>query len=290
MKTLLLTGASGFLGYNFLQLDLSNWKVVTLFNQHDLQNNNIKKFRCNIANTASLKLILNELKPDAIVHLAAISNANFCEENIELSFRVNVSASVVLAEWSAQNNIPFLFTSTDLVFDGAKGNYDETDVTDPLMVYGKQKAEAEKLIQSVYPDACILRMPLMFGEGGSFLLHDISKLKSGEPLNLFTDEYRSIVGGKSAAIGIKQALENNRKGIYHLGGKQKLSRYNFGLMICETFGFSKSLIVPKLQSEVKMAAPRPKDVSLNSEKAYRSGYAPLNVEEELYSLKGIIQF
>lgn len=290
MKTLLLTGASGFLGYNFLQLDLSNWKVVTLINQHDLQNDNIKKVRCDIANIASLKQILNELKPEAIVHLAAISNANYCEENIKLSFQVNVSASAVLAEWSAQHHIPFLFTSTDLVFNGEKGNYVETDVTDPLMVYGKQKAEAERLIQSVYPDACILRMPLMFGEGGSFLLNDISKLKSGEPLNLFTDEYRSIAGGKSASIGIKQALENSRKGIYHLGGKQKLSRYDFGLMICETFGFSKSLIVSKLQSEVKTAAPRPKDVSLNSEKAYQSGYAPLNVEEELYSLKGIIQF
>jgi dTDP-4-dehydrorhamnose reductase len=290
MKTLLLTGASGFLGYNFLQLDLNEWNIVALVHQNELKNRNVKQVACDISDLSSLKNTFSEINPDAVVHLAALSNANFCEENAPSTYQVNVSASVCLAELCANRNIPFLFTSTDLVFDGKKGNYTETDTTAPLMAYGKQKAEAEHLIFEKHQNACILRMPLMFGSGGSFIMQDIAKLKSGQTINLFTDEYRSIVGGMSAAKGIKLALDNNWKGINHLGGKEKISRYEFGLIVCDTFGFDKSLLISKLQSEVTMAAPRPNDVTLNSEKAYRLGYAPLKVSEELKSLKGIIQF
>lgn len=286
METLLLTGATGFLGYNFLQQDLSNYNIVAVTNQRKFSfPNNIKTTAVYLANAESINKALHNIKPDAVVHLAAISNANFCEENIGLSQQVNVTATIQLATWCSNYNVPFIFTSTDLVFDGAKGNYNETDAVNPLGIYGKQKVEAEKSVLEIYPSACVLRMPVMFGYGGnhaqSFMQPFLQKLQKGESLQLFTDEYRSVVGGFSAAKGISLALQHNWKGLHHLGGKEKLSRYDFGLLLCEVFSIDKTLIIPTLQKEVKMAAPRPADVTLNSEKAYGLGYDPLLVLDEL---------
>jgi dTDP-4-dehydrorhamnose reductase len=156
-------------------------------------------------------------------------------------------------------------------------------------IYGTQKVSAEKKVLEIYSEACVLRMPLMFGNGGSyaqsFMQPFLQKLQKEESLQLFTDEYRSVVGGYSAAKGILQALNNNWQGLYHLGGKEKLSRYDFGVLLCEAFGIDKKLITPALQSEVvKMAAPRPPDVSLHSAKAFSQGYEPLGVSEELKQL------
>jgi dTDP-4-dehydrorhamnose reductase len=289
MKTLLVTGASGFLGYNFLQLDLSHWKVITLTHQRLFEHETVKSVRCDIADIDLLSETLKKMKPHAVVHLAALSNTNYCEENPELSHKVNVEATVCLAEYCATHNTPFLFSSTDLVFDGTKGNYTETDTVNPLMLYGRQKAMAEKLILDLNKTACILRLPLMFCDGGknaqSFLQPLLQKLKAGDKVFLFTDEFRSVAGGASVAKGIKLALENNWQGIYHLGGKEKISRYDLGLLICEVFGLDKNLIVPTLQSELKPVATRPPDVSLNSDKAYRLGYEPLLIENELQLLK-----
>jgi dTDP-4-dehydrorhamnose reductase len=285
---LLLTGASGFLGYNLLQQDLSAWDVFAITNQRKYSFVNAQPVNSNIAYEPLLKEVFNYVNPHAVIHLAAISNANFCEEHEGLSNQINVNATVLLAQLCAEKNIPFVFTSTDLVFDGQQGNYTEGAFVNPLSIYGKQKVEAEQKLFRVYPNACVLRMPLMFGNGGlyaqSFMHPFLHKLQQGESLQLFTDEYRSIVGGKSAAGGILLALENNWQGLFHLGGKERISRYDFGLLLCNVFGINSSLIIPTLQKDVKMAAPRPPDVSLNSTKAFTLGYEPRLVEEELQGL------
>lgn len=285
MKKLLITGASGFLGYNFLQTDLTRWHVVAMGHQRQLPPVNVEMISCDIADMQALLQALEITQPDAIVHLAAMSNTLFCEDHPGLSHQINVQATVQIAEWCGRRAIPLLFTSTDLVFDGMKGHYTEADTINPLSLYGKQKAEAEKQILALCPHACILRMPLMFGYGGkharSFMQEFLQKLQRGQSLYLFIDEYRSIVGGRSAAQGIWLALHKHWQGIYHLGGRQKISRYEFGVMMCDFFGISTQLIIPALQKDIPLKPPRPSDVSLNSEKAYRSGYKPLLVSEEL---------
>ncbi len=287
-RRLLLTGATGFLAYNFLRQNLSGWEVLAATHQRPFSFNGTNTVALDLADTNNIEKVFATIQPQVVVHLAAISDANFCQQNQLLSEKINVTATTMLATFCKAANIPFLFTSTDLVFDGAKGNYAETDITNPLNIYGKQKIIAEKNVLEIYEAACVLRMPLMFGNGGayaqSFMQPFLAKLKQKETLSLFTDEYRSAVGGNSAAKGILHALNNNWKGLYHLGGKEKLSRYDFGIILCEAFGINKNLIVPALQSDIKMAAPRPPDVSLNSGKAFLQGYEPLSVSEELAQL------
>jgi dTDP-4-dehydrorhamnose reductase len=285
MKKLLITGASGFLGYNFLQTDLSRWQVFVTVHQRPISATFVQPVQCDLTNNHSIQQVLTTVRPDAIVHLAAWSNALFCEQQPGISYQVNLHAPLLIAQWCKEADIPFIFTSTDLVFDGTKGNYTEKDPVNPLSLYGKQKSEAEKGISDIHPKACILRMPLMFGYGGqygqSFIQGFLRKLRQGEKLRLFTDEYRSIVGGQSAAKGIWLALEHEWKGIYHMGGKKSMSRYDFGVLLCATTGILDELIVPSLQKEVPMMPARPSDVSLNSDKAYKKGYDPMPVETEL---------
>jgi dTDP-4-dehydrorhamnose reductase len=100
---------------------------------------------------------------------------------------------------------------------------------------------------------------------------------------LFTDEFRSPVSASSASQGILLALEKTT-GIIHLGGKERISRYDFGVMLAEVGNFDKRLIVPKLQQEIKLTAPRPPDVSLNSLKAFILGYSTDNIRNALAKL------
>lgn len=286
MKKLLLTGASGFLGYHICAAATKNWRVHGIICRSQFNFPGITIHRQNLTDTVSLKQLFNEINPDAVIHAAAISDANYCQRHVRESFAVNVTGTQSLAELSAEANIPFVFTSSDLVFDGKKGNYKEADAVNPLSKYGEQKVEAENLVLKIYPEAAVCRMPLMLGDGGGkgYLHSFITKAKQGEQLKLFTDEFRSPLGGMSAAKGLLHAVENF-KGVYHLGGKEKFSRFQLGEKIAEAFAIPANQLIPAKQSELKMAAPRPADVSLNSEKAFHAGYAPLRISEELELLK-----
>ena len=289
MKKLLVTGVSGFLGWNLVPLASKNWQVYGTYFSHALEITGINLCKVDLTDFLAIEKLFLEIKPDAVIHLAAQSQPNFCQKNPELSYKVNVSSTVNLAQLSAEFQIPFLFTSTDLVFEGTKPPYQESDHVCPINLYGEHKAEAEREILNVYPESIICRMPLMFGIPSpcsqSFIQPFIQTLKAGKPLSLFEDEMRSPVSGKTASEGILLALEKCRGEILHLGGKESISRYQFGLLMAEKLGLPTDKITACLQADVPMAAPRPKDVSLNSTKAYGLGYNPPNLREEFDNLK-----
>ena len=281
---LLLTGGSGFLGHHFIPLALQKFEVHYVVHKTYCSIENAIPHTINLNDYFATEQYINLLKPDYILHLAALSDANYCEAFPWNSWKINVEASMHLAKIAAKENIPFAFTSTDLIFDGTQGNYTEQDAPNPLSKYGAQKWEAEKLIHLHNPDATIFRLPLMFGKAYTskvnYLTDFISKLQKGEKVNLFTDEYRSVCGANSVAQGILKLL-GKTKGTYHLGGPERLSRYDFGMLVVKVFGCDPALIHACKQEDVKMAAPRPKDVSLNSSKAIYLGFRTLGSEEEL---------
>jgi dTDP-4-dehydrorhamnose reductase len=289
MKKLLVTGVSGFLGWNLAPLARQDWQVYGTYFSHLLEMTGINLCKVDLTDFLAIKKLFLEIKPDAVIHLVAQSQPNFCQKNPELSYKVNVSSTVNLAQLSAELQIPFLFTSTDLVFDGNHAPYKESDRVSPINLYGEHKAQAEQEILKVYPESIICRMPLMFGRPSpcspSFIQPFIQTLKAGKPLSLFEDEMRSPVSGKTASEGMLLALEKCRGEIIHLGGKESISRYQFGLLMAEKLGLPTDKITACCQADVPMAAPRPKDVSLNSTKAYGLGYNPSSLEEEFDYLK-----
>ena len=131
-------------------------------------------------------------------------------------------------------------------------------------------------------------MPLMFGDAPplaqSFIQPFIKAMIEGNELKLFSDEYRTPAGAINAAQGILLALDN-APGIFHLGGRESLSRYDFGRKLAKALNIPNPMIMPVRQKDVVSIAPRPLNVSLDSSKAYGLGYDPGTIEEELGRLE-----
>lgn len=290
MKTLLVTGASGYLGWHLCQLAPPDWQVHGTYCSQSLAIPGTSLHAIDLTQPAHLSAFLDELRPDAIVHAAAQSKLNRCEEAPEAAYEINVAVTARLAEYCARANIPAAFTSTDQVFDGTAAPYDEQATPNPVNRYGLQKFEAEKQFLAAYPDGLVCRLPLMFGGptpvAQCFLQDFLTRLEQGQPVSLFTDEYRTPVHIEDAAQGLLLAL-GRTQGVLHLGGKERLSRYEFGLVMAETLGLPKLLIQPSLQADVPMAALRPGDVSLTSERAFALGYAPRSVAAALAAVASL---
>lgn len=288
MKRFLVTGASGFLGWNFCRLAQADWDIYGTYFSHFVEISGITGVKVDLRDFQALKQIFQSVQPDGVIHLAAQSSPNFCQNSPQESQTINVTASCNIAGLCADASIPFVFTSTDLVFDGLNPPYKETDAVCPVNLYGEQKVMAEVGILERYPLTAICRMPLMFGVATpnttSFMQSFIQTLREGKELSLFIDEFRTSVSGQTAAQGLLLALEKVN-GIIHLGGKERLSRYDFGRLLIEVLQLPDGLKACR-QQDIKMAAPRPADVSLDSAKAFELGYAPLSLREELEALRG----
>lgn len=284
MKKLLITGASGFLGYHLMRVAAPHWEVYGVTHTNGFDFKQATPIVCDIRNYIDLGNVVEDVEPDAVIHAAAIGDVNFCEQNKALSYEINVEATKNLAGICSDYNIPFGFTSTDLVFDGVDGMYQETSPINPVTAYGEQKALAEQEIHKIIPSAAIFRLSLMFGEPhaspSNYIQQFISRIQQGIKAPLFYDEYRCVCGARSISEGILSLLEHHT-GIIHLAGREKLSRYDFGMKAVNAFNLDVSLVERCSQKDVKMSARRPPDVSLNISKALRLGFSPLTVDDEL---------
>ena len=290
MKNLLVTGASGFLGWNLCQLAKEKWNVYGTYFSNAVEIPGVTLIKADLKDFQEINGLYRDIKPAAVIHTAAQSNPNICQTYPNESDPINVTASWNIAGLSADYAIPCVFTSTDLVFDGLNPPYRETDPVCPVSHYGEQKIKAEQGMLSRYPKVAVCRMPLMFGmaQGAtSFIQPFIKALREGQELSLFTDEFRTPVSGKTAASGLLLALEKV-EGLLHLGGKERLSRYDFGRLMADVLELPQERLKPCQQKDVQMAAPRPADVSLDSSRAFALGYQPLSLREELEVLRGTV--
>ncbi|MDJ1167952.1 NAD(P)-dependent oxidoreductase [Roseofilum sp. BLCC_M154] len=291
MKKLLITGASGFLGWNLCQIAQTHWQVYGTYHTHALNLPQITLSALNLLDFSALERLFADIQPDAVIHTAAQSSPNYCQNHPQETDKININAAVKIAQLSAIAGIPCVFTSTDLVFDGTSAPYRESDRLSPVNHYGQQKVKAEQAMRQAYPQVTLCRMPLMFGaapsQGSSFIQPFIRTLRSHQPLALFTDEWRTPVSATTAAQGLLLAL-NHPGELLHLGGKERISRYQFGQLMAEFLHLPTELIQPARQQDVPMAAPRPQDVSLDSSKAFTLGYNPPALQAQLQALQGTI--
>jgi dTDP-4-dehydrorhamnose reductase len=284
MKKLLVTGASGFLGWNVCRIAQKEWKVYGTVFSHPVEIPGANVFRTDLTNYKELKKVFSEVCPDAVIHTAAESSPNYCQEYPEVSRKINVDASVNIAGLCADLRIPYVFTSTDLVFDGMNPPYCEEDQACPVNIYAEQKILAEEETLRIYPSAVVCRMALMFGIPGpanlSFIQPMIEAFREGRELRLFVNEFRTPLSVGSAIQGLLLALGKG-KGLLHLGGMERISRYNFGLLMMDVFGFSEAKLLRCRYEDIPMPAPRSPDVSLDSSKAMAMGFKPMPLREEL---------
>lgn len=188
MKKLLITGSSGFLGWNLCQLAKQEWDVYGTYFSHPEEIPSITMLKIDLRDFQELKRIFREFQPAAVIHTAAQSSPNFCQSYPNETHAINVTASCNIAGLSADYSIPCVFTSTDLVFNGLNPPYPETAPVCPVNHYGEQKIMAEVGMRSRYPMTTICRMPLMFGiatpTATSFMQPFVQALRAGQELSL----------------------------------------------------------------------------------------------------------
>ena len=285
---LLITGASGFLGWYLCQVAQSNWQVFGTAYSHAVEIPGCSMVTVDLCDFASLKQVLQTVQPDAVIHAAAQARPHICQAEPQTTHAINVEVSWTLADLCGESQIPLLFVSTDLVFDGQDPPYQESDPVSPISTYGEQKVKAEQGMVERYPLTVIARMPLMFGaapHAASFIQPMIQNLEAGKALQLFEDEFRTPVSGLDAARGILMALAKG-EGYVHLGGKERLSRYEMGQQLVDCLGYPPTLLTGCSQTDVSLSAPRPADVSLDSSLAYSLGYAPNLFDQALRQMLG----
>jgi dTDP-4-dehydrorhamnose reductase len=288
-KKLLVTGASGFLGWHICRAASATWQVVGTSFSNSTSIAGVETCSVDLRDGDSVVGLLDALRPDAVVHAGALSQPNACEEEPERSEAINVGGTRILAEWCGDHGIPMVFTSTDLVFDGEHAPYAESDDAFPISIYGHHKLAAEQAVLEHVPNGAVCRLPLMYGDRdgapASFIGPWVEKLKRGEPLSLFEDEIRTPASAAAVAEGLLMVLSEGTRGVLHLGGRERISRYDFGLKLAAAFGLSVESIRRTKLADITMSAPRAADVSLDSGRAFSLGYDPGSIDTQLLTIR-----
>ncbi len=288
-RRILVTGASGFLGWNLLRAPWAGWEWIGSSYRHDPGVNGLEVLRVNLTTPGAISALLDTTRPGVVLHTAAVTDLAGCERAPGGTSQINVDVPAILARLCAERGIRLVFTSSDMVFDGHNPPYDETSPPCPINTYGRQKAEAEARVLAVNPEAAICRMPLMFGAAGpwahNFLPEWVGKLSRHSPLTLFTDEYRAPVSASVAQSGLRLAVEQRVSGILHLGGEERMSRYDFGKLLCEVWGHDPALLQAVQRADAEGMAPRPADTFLDSRRAKGLGYTAPSLHEQLMRVK-----
>lgn len=214
-------------------------------------------------------------RPQRVIHCAALSYPPACQKAPVLARRLNIGVTSVLAELAGE--IPFIFLSSDLVFDGRAGDYDESSPVSPLNIYAQTKVAAETIVLA-HPKHIVIRTSL---NGGTSAAGDRGfneqlrrAFQAGQRLTLFTDEYRQPIPAVETARAIWELAEHNQPGIFHVAGSERLSRFQIGQLIAARWPQLKPQIEPESLADYT-GAPRSPDPSLNCAKAQRLLSFPL---------------
>jgi len=253
-----ITGAGGLIGGHLARSAARfapGWSVVAL-TRADLD----------LTDCAAVADTFAVQKPSMILHCAALSRGAACQDDPALAEKLNVTVTRRLCEMAV--DIPLLFFSTDLVFDGRKGGYVETDPVNPLSVYAETKVRAERFVLR-NPLHSVVRLSLNAGVsavgGRSFTEMTRRAWAEGKTLRLFTDEFRCPMVAAVTARAVWELVQQNRPGLYHLAGSERLSRWEIGRLLAERW--------PELPARMEPASihdhtgpPRPADNSLDCTK------------------------
>jgi len=283
---ILLTGGSGFLGWNFCKVLRFKHEITALYLQHELFLEKCQFQKIDIRNRDDVFEIVRKIQPDVVVHTAAITSVQLCEQDRELAYSVNVEGTKNVLEASAEVGAKFIYISTDLVYSGDGSFFTEDTPPEPKSYYAQTKLEAEEIVKT-YDNYIILRLALMYGWGNVFTnsfsdwLH--TELRAKRKVKVFVDQFRTPIYAVDAVMAIDELISKDVKNeIFNLGGSERISRYDFALKFADVFGYPRDLIVPVPMDSVKTYLAKAKDCSLNISKIQSIlSFKLKNVEEGL---------
>jgi dTDP-4-dehydrorhamnose reductase len=271
---ILVTGGTGLLGYWATRVFRDRgFDVYVTYHEKTPPKVDVKWIRLDLESLENIVNTIYEVKPNVVIHTAAYTDVDGCEVNREKAYRVNYLATKALVKASKDAEL-FMYISTDYVFDGVRGMYGESDVPAPINYYGLTKLLGEVAVASSTNNSCIIRVSGLYGYSPTgkknFGVIALEKLSRGEPVEAFIDQWLSPTYVKFLAEKLVRVVEVKNTGVIHIAG-ERLSRYEFALMLADVLGVSRDLVKPKRLEEAKLIAPRPRDSSLDTSKARELG-------------------
>tara|TARA_R110000868_G_scaffold350238_1_gene611475 strand:+ start:33 stop:944 length:912 start_codon:yes stop_codon:yes gene_type:complete len=284
LKKILVTGSNGLLGQKLVYKlkDKSDVELIaTARGKNRLLNQaGYTFYSLDIENSANVDEVIDKTKPDHIIHTAAMTHVDDCELDHAACDRANVDAVQYMVDAAERNNCHFVHISTDFIFNGEEGPYDEKGVPDPLSYYGKAKWKSELIVQNSKLKWAILRTVLVYGivdnmSRSNIVLWAKGALEKGDPINVVDDQFRSPTLAEDLADGCILAVDKNATGIYNISGKDQFSIIDLVREVADYYGLDKSLINPVSSETLNQPAKRPPVTGFILDKAKRElGYNP----------------
>lgn len=292
---ILITGSNGLLGQKIVKICLErglNFVATSKGENRNPDCPNVNYLSLDISNVLEINKIFQFYYPTHVIHTAAITNVDYCEDHQEECQLVNVDSTHFLFNACIQYKSHFQLLSTDFVFDGEKGNYSEQDKVNPLSVYAKSKVDGENiLINSEYNNWSIVRTIIVYGEGhnlsrSNIVLWALEALKSGKDLTIVDDQFRAPTWADDLAWACLEIILRDKKGIFHISGPETMSIINLVYRIADHFKLPKNQVSPIHSDTLNQAAHRPPKTGFNLEHSRKElNYSPLTLEKTLDLLK-----
>jgi dTDP-4-dehydrorhamnose reductase len=291
MKRILVTGSNGLLGQKITErvLAKADFELIATSkgaNRYPVSGG-YTYAEMDILNPENMAEVIAEFKPDAIIHTAAMTNVDTCEAEPAMATALNVGALYTLIAIAERLNIQLIHLSTDFVFDGAAGPYDEAALPNPLSFYGETKLKAERLVQSSSAHWVILRTILVYGivsdmSRSNIVLWAKQALEKGQPLNIVNDQWRMPTLAEDLAEICLLAVQKSAQGIYNASGKDMMSISELVAKVADYWRLDKSLIVEVSGATLNQKAKRPARTGFDLQKSIRDlGYQPHSFQEGL---------
>lgn len=271
MTKVLVTGASGLIGKQVIS-DLVNENFDVYSCYHIEKPASGTKVLLDLSKQDQIIDVVKSIRPDVVIHLAAITDVDMCEIQRELARLVNVDATKVLATESAKHNSFFVYVSTDYVFDGKNGMKNETDAPNPLNFYGRTKLDGEISVIDSTSSYSIIRTSTPFGihqKKKSFPIWIKENLELKKETPVLIDQFTSPTFVPNFSNMLIEIATKKITGIIHIAGSTRISRYEFAKIIADKFNLDGTLLKPKKIAEMKWVALRPQDSSLDVSKAIK---------------------
>jgi dTDP-4-dehydrorhamnose reductase len=289
MLKILVTGSNGLLGQKLIAQLLSTPGVhpVATARKPLAQGPEVEFHLLDVTLENHVHQVIGSVKPDVVIHTAAMTNVDHCEKDQVACWLSNVTAVQHLVSACNAHQFYLIHLSTDFIFDGTEGPLDETAVPHPVNYYGKSKLAAEQHIQQFAHHWCILRTILVYGvtpdmSRSNLVLWVKKSLEEKKTISVVNDQFRTPTLAEDLANGCTLAALKKATGIFNISGKDLLTLYDMAVQTAQYFGLDASLIQPTDSIRFTQPAVRPLRTGFSIEKARQHlGYEPHSFQEGL---------
>ena len=275
-KKVLVTGSNGLLGQKIIYSLIERKDIDLLASSKGLNRlitkSGYRYVDLDITKNDEVKEVFENENPDAVINCAAMTNVDYCEENQDSCWEINVKAVENLAKSCEVSKSHLLHLSTDFVFDGKSGPYTENDKPNPLHFYAKSKLKSEEIVKKIMTNWTIARTIIIYGitdnmSRSNIVLWAKKEIENGNTINVVNDQLRSPTLAEDLAKGCISIIDKSAFGLYHLSGPKTYSILDLVHKVADFYNLDKSLILPVTSASLNQSATRPLSTGFDITKA-----------------------